>query len=169
MARYIRVRATQPQGCYRAGMFHGVEPAIYDKAELSADQIRLLMAENGRMLLVDEVDDPDAGSVVPNGDQVPGAEQVESRPELRAELDGVISELEELKAQRIADAADTMEKLNAAEKAASDAQAGQRKAEAELAKARKALKAAEAEVAKLKAAAKPGAVDKQDETTQPLD
>ena len=81
MARFIRVRATHPQGCYRAGIFHGVKPQTYDKNDLTADQLRLLREENGRMLLVDDVDSLDAGAVVP-GDQVPGSEEFVSHPQV---------------------------------------------------------------------------------------
>ena len=80
MPRYIRVRATDPKGCWRAAIFHGVKPVIYDKHGLSPDQVALLKAENGGMLLVDEIDDPESGRIVPHGDQIPGADGFTSHP-----------------------------------------------------------------------------------------
>ena len=86
MARYIRVRSTRPQGCHRAGMFHGVKPVVYDTNDLTPDQIRLLRDENGRMLLVDNVDGPEAAHVVPDGDKVGQVDQFTSHPGARVDM-----------------------------------------------------------------------------------
>ena len=104
MARYIRVRSTRPQGCHRAGMFHGVKPVVYDTTDLTPDQVRLLRAENGRMLLVDDVDSPDAANVVPDGDKVGRSDAFTSHPQqvasFHAQLESYAASNERLATER---------------------------------------------------------------------
>ena len=96
MSRYIRVRSTRAQGCHRAGIFHGVKPVVYDTNELTPDQVRLLRAENNRMLLVDDVDGPEAAHLVPDGDKVGQDEAFTSHPAAEAEIERLKTENEHL-------------------------------------------------------------------------
>ncbi|MDE0204858.1 MAG: hypothetical protein OXP66_02345 [Candidatus Tectomicrobia bacterium] len=82
MSRYIRVRSTRAQGCHRAGIFHGVQPVVYDTHELTPDQVRLLKAEDGRLLLVDDVDGPEAAGLAPEGGGTGPGEQFTSHPDV---------------------------------------------------------------------------------------
>ena len=89
MARYLRVRATKPTGAHRAGMFFGPKKAeVLDKASLSPDQIDLLKREDGGLLIVDEVDDPNAAPTAGG----PGAEVFDAHP-------GVAEQIAEVKRQ----------------------------------------------------------------------
>ena len=102
MARYIRVRSTRPQGCHRAGMFHGAEPVVYDTNDLIADQLRLLREENGRLLLVDDVDGPEAANLVPNGDKVGQGDQFTSHPEADKRVEEADKKAQEAEAAKSA-------------------------------------------------------------------
>ena len=141
MSRYIRVRSTRPQGCHRAGMFHGVKPVVYDTNDLTPDQIRLLRAEDGRMLLVDDVDGPEAANVVPDGDKVGQVDQFTSHPEA------------ERKAQEAEAARSVAEaERDAAIQAKADAEAARSAAANERDAAQAQLDAARAEIETLRAA-----------------
>ena len=148
MARYLRVRATRPQGAHRAGMFFGTEPQFLLKANLSPDQISLLKADNGRLLIVDEVDDPHAA---PTGAGTAGGEVFGSHP-------GVAEQIAEVK-QQVEDAFTAAEQSKAvadeaiAERDAAKAEVEQYKVDLE--EALRDAKAAKEEVEALKAAAKP--------------
>lgn len=124
MARFIRVRATEAKGCWRAGLYHSTEPMVHNTHELTPDQVRLLRAENGRMLLVDDVDDPNGAPIAPDGDSFtshPMQEQVDSLTDENARLAAENAEL----AAKLAEA---VEATKAAETARINAEAEVRKA-----------------------------------------
>ena len=159
MARYLRVRATRPQGAHRAGMFFGTEAQALDKNTLTPDQINLLKAEDGRMLIVDETDDPNAFAA-----GATEAEVFDAHPEIldrvtaaEAERDAARQEVEAVKAtakaqaEQAADAAKSDVERAIAEADAARAEADAARAEA--AEVHAELEALQARVASEKARA----------------